>query len=450
MLIVVGEKSGEELVLSFFKTLWIQLKNTNRKSLNSIEAWGVVGKDLEKEGVVPLLYWQDIQAWGVSGILHRLPFYWKLIKKIEKNVELRQTKVAILCDFQTFNLILAKRLKKKGVKIIYLVAPQAWVWKPWRVKHLRNAVHTLVCLLPFEVQWFQMRKFQPIFWLPHPFLKNFEVFQSEILQKSHHRLQAFDCWQRPKQKIQHCTDFHLLWLPGSRLTEVKNFLKIACDTLMSLLDDLKNAHLKTLPFQKIICEVVWSDHFCNDQQADLYHFLQKHFNVYLESGHLEWKWSDSSQISIALLNSHGCWATSGTVTLACSYFLVPTIVVYDLSLLNECVAEWMVPYRGPYALGNIYVGKKIFPELICHEFSLYNLRLNTYKWFEEISPPFDSSSENMQNKKNLLPQEQILALKDFYFSNDKQFLKLDSLVSHSNSPIINLPDFLYQRILNDF
>src|SRR4051812_36921836 len=124
-LIITGEKSGEEHALSFFSEL--------KKKSPDTQFYGVGGDELQSAGLELLYHLKDFSSWGYSGVITKIPFYLRAMKDILAEVDRRGTKVAILVDYQSFNLKLAGKLKEKGVEVLYYVAPQAWAWKEYRV-----------------------------------------------------------------------------------------------------------------------------------------------------------------------------------------------------------------------------------------------------------------------------------------------------------------------------
>ena len=54
-----------------------------------------------------------------------------------------------------FTCRVARRLAAQGVPVVYLVAPQAWAWRKGRVKTLRRTVTRLLCIFPFEEEFFR-------------------------------------------------------------------------------------------------------------------------------------------------------------------------------------------------------------------------------------------------------------------------------------------------------
>jgi lipid-A-disaccharide synthase len=176
-LIIAGERSGEDHALSFFAELKQLCPDTS--------FYGVGGKRLQENGVELIYDLKDFSGIGISEVLSKIPFYYKALGNILDEVDKRKTKTAILIDFQGFNLKLAKKLKKRGVNVLYYVAPQAWVWKEYRVKILEKCVHTLFTIIPFEKKWFTERGVTRVKGVEHPLVRTYKnelkIFHKEAL-----------------------------------------------------------------------------------------------------------------------------------------------------------------------------------------------------------------------------------------------------------------------------
>ena len=129
-LVIAGEKSGEDHGMTFLPELMKKCPETS--------FFGVGGDRFKDFGVDLLYHSRDFSGIGISEIAGKIPFYLKAMNLILDEVKKRKVKTAILIDFQGFNLKLAKKLKALGVNVLYYVAPQAWVWKPWRAKVLEK------------------------------------------------------------------------------------------------------------------------------------------------------------------------------------------------------------------------------------------------------------------------------------------------------------------------
>lgn len=61
----------------------------------------------------------------------------------------------------------AVRKHQPHAKVIHLVAPQLWAWAPWRIRKLRRLTDHVMCLFPFEPDWFGQRGVKASF-VGHP------------------------------------------------------------------------------------------------------------------------------------------------------------------------------------------------------------------------------------------------------------------------------------------
>ncbi|MCK6594639.1 MAG: hypothetical protein L6Q33_05530, partial [Bacteriovoracaceae bacterium] len=323
-LIIAGEKSGEEHAMSFFPRL---------KSLcPETQFFGVGGDDLKLAGLELQYHLNDFSTWGYSEVFKKIPFYKEALKNILAEVEKRNCKTAILVDFQSFNMKLAKALKEKGVNVLYYVAPQAWAWKEYRVKALEKNVHTLFTIIPFEKQWFLDRGVKRVVSIDHPLLTHYE---NDLINK-------------PIIHRENIKTINLLLLPGSRNFEVKNLLPLFVEAV----DQLKKQY-------SLKVSVVKSSSVDPKIYASYDHkFDQTYWN---------------EELTTALRENDICFAASGTVTLACALYEIPTIVTYKTSLLNEFIFHTFVPYKGPISLANIVHQNSVFPELVQDQVTPFNL-----------------------------------------------------------------------------
>ena len=70
-------------------------------------------------------------------------------------------------DSPAANFPVCKLCRAHGVPIVHLVAPQLWAWGPWRVRKLRRRTDHVMCVLPFEPDWFRARGVEATF-VGHP------------------------------------------------------------------------------------------------------------------------------------------------------------------------------------------------------------------------------------------------------------------------------------------
>ncbi len=320
-LIIAGEKSGEDHTLSFFDDLKSQVPDCH--------FFGVGGDALESRGVELMYHLRDFSSIGIAEIFNKIGFYFDALKKIENEVVKRSCKTAILVDFQDFNLRLARRLKKRGVNVLYYVAPQAWAWRPWRAATLGRCVHTLFTILPFEKEWFQTRGVERVKAVVHPLLQAHQ----KILDKQDLGLAKSPFYEDLNRPL------NIVLLPGSRKHEIINLLPEIIDAAQRLKKEFN------IKFSIVKSKSVDKGYY------DLTPF--KYDKVYSEE-----------QLEEALIEADLSIATSGTVTLATALFELPTVAVYKASILTEMVFNLVSAYDGYKILPNIVHNKLIFPELV--------------------------------------------------------------------------------------
>lgn len=336
ILLIAGEKSGEEHALSFVPELMKQHPHAH--------FFGVGGDELSAKGMELLYHLKDFSSWGFTEVIGKIPFYFNALKKIEAEVEKRNAKIAILIDFQDFNMRLAKKLSKKGVKVLYYVAPQAWAWKAWRAKVLEECTHTLFTIIPFEEKWFKDRGVKRVSGISHPLWYHYHQRISD---------QKLDQTAKPFEKFKESVN--LLLLPGSRNFEVSGLLS----EYFEAIDILKNDY-------NLKISMVRSS---NVNEKIYEPWLDKVDKIF-----------ENEELAHALEEADFAFAASGTVTLTCAIFQVPSVVAYKSSLLNVFIYYTFINYDGPISLANIVHEKVIFPELTHNLATGYNLANSLKQW----------------------------------------------------------------------
>tara|TARA_R110000868_G_scaffold282927_2_gene543270 strand:- start:1290 stop:2435 length:1146 start_codon:yes stop_codon:yes gene_type:complete len=326
-LLIAGEKSGEEHALSFVSEL--------KRLKPDLHFFGVGGDELASKGMELCYHLKDFSSFGFSEVVSKIPFYFKALKHLENEVKKRKCKVAILIDFQDFNLRLAKRLKKNGVKVLYYVAPQAWAWKAGRAQALEQTVHTLFSILPFEKKWFSDRGVKKIVSVPHPLSLRYKDEVAKVGEKPHELLHQ---------------SLKLLILPGSRNDEVRYLMPAFEQTIANLRRVIKTPIEVAMVRSSNVKTELWEMYSCG----------------------IDLVWNNED-LDKALSWAHLSLAASGTVTLATGLFQVPTVVCYQGSLLNQYIFETFVRYDKPISLTNLILETQVFPEFIQERASAFNM-----------------------------------------------------------------------------
>ena len=147
ILISAGEDSGD-----LYGSLLIQ---GLRQRLGAVDFFGCGGERMRAAGCDTLVDAGQIAMVGLVEVVPGLPRVWRAFRQIVGALRSRRPALALLIDFPDFNLRLAKKLKQAGIRVVYFIAPQAWAWRPGRVAALRQYVDRLLCIFPFEEEFFR-------------------------------------------------------------------------------------------------------------------------------------------------------------------------------------------------------------------------------------------------------------------------------------------------------
>ena len=184
VLVSSGERSGDVVAASYVTYL------INR----GVRCFGLGGAHLLDLGLEPICEREGVSVTGLSeaigGLLPTIRVYKKLAAQVAGADAL------LLSDFPEVNVRLLKLARRHNVPVIYLAPPQAWAWRPWRVKPLMSA-HYVGCLFPFSCDWYQGRGVSAS-WIGHPL--------------------ALDVAPVPSDST------HVSLMPGSRLPTIKRIL----------------------------------------------------------------------------------------------------------------------------------------------------------------------------------------------------------------------------------
>lgn len=121
-------------------------------------AWG--GSRMAAAGATVIERTGDDAVMGLPG-LAKIREHQKINTRIAQWIDANRAKhnvaVHVPVDSPAANFPICKIAKKKGLKVVHLVAPQIWAWGPWRIHKLRRLTDLVLCLLPFEEPFFKKR-----------------------------------------------------------------------------------------------------------------------------------------------------------------------------------------------------------------------------------------------------------------------------------------------------
>ena len=317
-MLVAGETSGDLLASELVLALHARVPEA--------KFIGAGGNKMAAAGV-DLAF--DMTQHAVVGIIDVLKNYFKFRRLFKQLLALaieRKPDVVIGVDYGGFNLRFGHAVKEYvrshlnagwNPKIVQFVSPQVWASRPGRAKLLEADYDLLLSIFPFEKAWYAQRapKLRVEF-VGHPMLDRVKKLEGG------------------GQKADAQT---VLLLPGSRKSELRNHLPVMLPALKKIQEKLPSVKAKmVLPDEKLKA-------LAFEAQA----------NVEIQIGRLP---EALTQTTVAI-------ASTGTVTMECAFFGVPTVTLYKKSLLGLAIWLGIIKVKW-FTMPNLLADKEVYPEFL--------------------------------------------------------------------------------------
>ena len=166
--IIAGEASGDLHGSNLIK----QLKNID--SAIDIRCWG--GDKMQAEGATLVKHFKELAFMGFIEVVKNLPTILKNISFCKEDILAYKPNAIILIDYPGFNLRIAKWAKQQGIKVIYYISPQVWAWKENRVKLMKQCIDKMICIIPFEKDFYKNKWNWDVEYVGHPLVEVVEQF----------------------------------------------------------------------------------------------------------------------------------------------------------------------------------------------------------------------------------------------------------------------------------
>ncbi|HEX4750785.1 MAG TPA: lipid-A-disaccharide synthase [Bryobacteraceae bacterium] len=327
-LVSAGEASGDLYasgVLHHLKTL-----------LADATFYGCAGPRLESAGVNPIVHAADISVIGLAEVVVHLPRIYGKYRRLVNYARQHPPTAAILTDNPDFNLRLAAQMKRLGIPVFYLVAPQVWAWRQGRVKKIRRVIDKLFCLFPFEERWFRERGVDATY-IGHPLARMVRPSFSRREFLARHGI-------APDSRL-------VVLLPGSRAGEIERHLPVLLETTNLLRTRLKLSVILATPKG-------YGGH------SVLLKFRERIVASSIQVIENE-TWDCIAHSNLAL-------AASGTVTMEAAVLGTPMVTFYKVNPLSWYGGRHLV--KVPFlSMVNLIAEQRIVPELIQHDMTPGNL-----------------------------------------------------------------------------
>jgi len=315
ILVSAGEASGDRYAAMLVDEL--------RGVWQDAEFFGCAGPRMRRAGVRAVIEAESLAVVGLVEVVAHLPRIYGQYRKLLEAARRTPPDLAILTDSPDFHLRVARQLKRLGVPVLYLVAPQVWAWRKGRIPLIRRVVDRLLCIFPFEEAFFREHGI-PASYIGHPLAGKMRpaMQKSEFFRK--HRLD-------PSRQL-------VTVLPGSRKGE-------AARHLPALLDAVERIYRQQVTHFLLPASETTGAAFFRDRIGGA--------PIQVMEGET---WDAIAHADLAL-------AASGTVTIEAALAGTPMITYYKVSPLSWLAGRLMI--RVPfYSMVNLVAGRAVVPELM--------------------------------------------------------------------------------------
>jgi lipid-A-disaccharide synthase len=320
LLVIAGEASADHHAAKIVRAL--------RARAPDLELFGMGGPQMQAAGFNAVVDAAEMSVMGLVEVIKHLPRILGVFGRLEAAVRQKQPKVALLLDLPDFNLRMAKFLKRQGVHVIYYISPQLWAWRQGRVAKIRRLVDRMLCILPFEEEFYRQRQV-PAQFVGHPLVEDLAALPDGLALRRELGL------ERAKM---------LGLLPGSRRQESER-----------LLPELARAAALVAerhPDAQFVVPLAGTVERQRVEQA-LAPYPPLRGRVRLLDGRAQ----------EVLAAADGAVVASGTATLEAALIGTPFVAVYKMSWLSFAILSRLVKVAS-VILANLILGRRVVDELL--------------------------------------------------------------------------------------
>lgn len=328
--LVAGEASGDLHASNLMQSL---------KKMDKEADFRFFGGDMmESVGGTLVKHYRELAFMGIIPVIMNSRTILKNLSLCKKDIAEYQPDAVILVDYPGFNLKIAKYVKTQlRLPVYYYISPKVWAWKEYRVKSFKKYVDEMLCILPFEVDFFKKHHYN-VHYVGNPTV--------DAIANRSHKDESFNDFissnNLPDKPI-------IALLAGSRKQEIAGNLPSMLQSVESYSDG----------YQFIIAGAPGIDRdFYKKYTAsnpDVVVLFDQTYRI--------------------LAQSDAALVTSGTATLETAILNVPQVVCYRMAAPKLSSWAFRNILHTPYiSLVNLICGQEVVKEYFAESFTVENVR----------------------------------------------------------------------------
>jgi len=328
--LLAGEASGD--------VLGARLIEAMRAHRPDLRFCGVGGPRMLAAGMPGSLFpMADLAVMGLAEVLPRVRMLRQRLDAAAADIRATRPDIVVTIDSPGFCLRLLKNVGDLGVKRVQYVAPQVWAWRESRVRSFPGLWDELLCLLPFEAEFFA-RHGVPVRFVGHPVLQSGADTGNAERFRARHDI-------APDAPV-------LVLMPGSRRNEAPRLLPVFARTVALLAQDFPNL-VPVIPASPVVREMVAAKTATWRTKPLVITDVDEKHDAYAAAG--------------------AALTKSGTSTLELALARVPMAVTYRVNPMTAVLARRMI--KVPHvAMVNLLAQRALVPELLQNDCTPEKLR----------------------------------------------------------------------------
>jgi len=302
------------------------MRSLKEESKGRVRFAGIGGPAMAAEGLNSLVPFGEL---NIMGIVEIVPHVARVLRRVRETVAaIREMAPAavVTIDAPAFSFRIQRKLKGERSLLVHYVAPTVWAWRPRRAQMIAGFLDHLLCILPFELPYFEKVG------LPASFVGHSVVEQDGVVPDGDGFRRRHGLGEAPL----------LCVLPGSRKGEVKRLLPVFSETVAKLVAARPTLRIVVPTVSSVADEVKEAVASRPGDPIILESIEEKHH---------------------AFAASTAALAASGTVNLELAVAGLPFAIAYKVSSLSYIVGRLMV--RVPsIVMTNILLKRNVIAEFL--------------------------------------------------------------------------------------
>jgi len=262
-----------------------------------------------------------------------VPLIPRILRRVREAADLAvrlQPDAVVLIDSPDFTHRVARRIKRlaPSIRLANYVAPQVWASRPKRAQKMAHYFDQVLCLLPFEVPFFEKAGL-PATFVGHPVIERVPAPGLGVAFRARHGIGE-------GQQL-------LVVLPGSRLSEVRFLWPVFRDAI-------ELTEQRTGPLAIVVPTVATVARRVRDVVGSW-----RPKAIVLEDAKEKWAAFDAADAALA---------ASGTVSTELALASTPMVIGYRVGALTAAIARRLMTLPAYITLVNLILNRRAIPEFV--------------------------------------------------------------------------------------